>query len=56
METHNIDPFVEEMFYKLKSIELCSNTIGQLGALLMVNPPQRGVETDETVNLFEEER
>mmetsp|Transcript_1948 Transcript_1948/g.1409 ORF Transcript_1948/g.1409 Transcript_1948/m.1409 type:complete len:94 (+) Transcript_1948:940-1221(+) len=56
METHNIDPFVEEMFYKLKSIELCSNTVGQLGALLMVNPPQRGVETDETVNLFEEER
>ena len=28
METHNIDPFVEEMCYKLKSIELCSNTIG----------------------------
>jgi alanine transaminase len=27
-ETHNIDPYVSEMLYKLKSIELCSNTIG----------------------------
>jgi aspartate/methionine/tyrosine aminotransferase len=28
MEAHNIDPFISEMLYKLKSIELCSNTIG----------------------------
>lgn len=28
METHNLDKFAEEMLYKLKSIELCSNTIG----------------------------
>lgn len=27
-ETHNIDPFVESQLVKLKSIELCSNTIG----------------------------
>nr|ALB24939.1 alanine aminotransferase [Pseudokeronopsis rubra] len=56
METHNIDPFVEEMFYKLKSIELCSNTIGQLGTLLMINPPKRGVEADEVVDLYEKEQ
>jgi len=28
MECHNLDPFVNDMMYKLKSIELCSNTIG----------------------------
>ena len=28
LETHNLDPFAEEMLYKLKSIELCSNTVG----------------------------
>lgn len=28
METHNLDPKVSDELYKLKSIELCSNTIG----------------------------
>jgi len=28
MEAHNIDKFASEMLFKLKSIELCSNTIG----------------------------
>ena len=28
METVNLDGFVEKMLYKLKSIELCSNTPG----------------------------
>ena len=27
-ETHNLTERAEEMLYKLKSIELCSNTIG----------------------------
>lgn len=27
-ETHNIDPYAMDMLYKLKSIELCSNTVG----------------------------
>jgi aspartate/methionine/tyrosine aminotransferase len=27
-ETHNLDQFADEMLYKLKSIELCSNTVG----------------------------
>lgn len=49
METHNIDPFVEEQLYKLKSIELCSNTIGQVAALLLVDPPSKGKESDSTV-------
>ena len=28
MEAFNLDPFVMEILYKLKSIELCSNTVG----------------------------
>ena len=28
METHNLDQYASEQIYKLKSIELCSNTIG----------------------------
>lgn len=28
MEAHNLDPFASEQLYKLKSIELCSNTVG----------------------------
>lgn len=41
-EAHNLDVFANDMLYKLKSIELCSNTVGQLAAYLMVNPPQEG--------------
>ena len=28
LEAYNLDGYVEEILYKLKSIELCSNTIG----------------------------
>lgn len=28
METHNLSNRAEQMFYKLKSIELCANTVG----------------------------
>ena len=49
MEAHNIDPFAAEMLYKLKSIELCSNTIGQASTLLLVDPPTKGIESDKTV-------
>lgn len=46
-ETVNLDNFAEEMFYKLKSIELCSNTVGQIAVDLMVNPPKEGRESSE---------
>lgn len=35
----NLDPAVYQQMVKLKSIELCSNTIGQLSVGLMVRPP-----------------
>lgn len=55
-ETVNLDVFASDMIYKLKSIELCSNTIGQVAAQLMVDPPKKGRESDECVEMFEKER
>jgi len=55
-ETHNLTPFANEMLYKLKSIELCSNTVGQLALNLMVDPPREGRELPETVALYRKQR
>ena len=55
METVNLDGFIEEMLYKLKSIELCSNTVGQLATHIMVQPPKAGVESSECVELYNRE-
>jgi aspartate/methionine/tyrosine aminotransferase len=51
-ETHNLSPQAEELVFKLKSIELCGNTIGQTGVELMVNPPMLGVESVDTVTKY----
>ena len=49
MVAQNLDQYAAEQLYKLKSIELCSNTIGQIGTALLVDPPKRGQESDATV-------
>ena len=56
MEAHNIDDFASEQLYKLKSVELSSNTTGQVSTLLLVDPPKRGVESDATMEIYEKER
>jgi aspartate/methionine/tyrosine aminotransferase len=40
---HNFNPLVVDQLVKLKSINLCSNSIGQMMVELMVNPPTEGV-------------
>ena len=45
METHNLSNRAEQILYKLKSIELCANTIGQIATDLMVDPPHLGRES-----------
>ena len=45
METHNLSNRAEQLLYKLKSIELCSNTIGQMAVELMVDAPHLGRES-----------
>lgn len=52
MELHNFDEYALSMFYKLKSIELCSNTIGQAAASLMVDPPKKGRESEACVDQY----
>jgi len=55
MEAFNIDPEVCSEIYKLKSIELCSNTVGQLTTALMVDPPTKDKESSATVSQYENE-
>merc|ERR1719454_1972907 len=54
-ETHNLTEEAEATMLKLKSIELCANTIGQTACELMVNPPTLGKESDETVAQYKAE-
>lgn len=56
METHNLSNRAEQILYKLKSIELCSNTIGQMACDLMVDPPTLGRESSECVEQYNMER
>ena len=54
MYLHNFNPLVVDQLAKLKSINLCSNSIGQLMVELMVNPPVSGV-SDATKTKFQTE-
>lgn len=54
-EVHNLTKRAEDLLFKLKSIELCSNTVGQAATELMINPPKKGVQSDETVELYNNE-
>lgn len=54
-ETHNLSEEAEALIFKLKSIELCSNTIGQTAIELMVNPPKYGTESDACVDQYNRE-
>jgi alanine transaminase len=55
MELANFQPYALNCMYKLRSIDCCSNTIGQLLVELMTNPPKRGVNSDAVVDLHEKE-
>ena len=52
---HNIDKGVWEQLYKIRSIGLCPNTVGQLATGLLVDPPRAGREEDAVVALHEQE-
>jgi aspartate/methionine/tyrosine aminotransferase len=40
---HNFNPKIMEQLVKLKTINLCSNSVGQVMTDLMCNPPLEGV-------------
>ena len=56
IELINMSAGVHLNLTKLKSFVLCPNTVGQIAIGLLVKPPTRGVESDETVDLFEKEK
>jgi len=49
MEVHNFDYFALGELYKLRSIEICANSLGQMMTTLLVDPPREGQESNETV-------
>jgi len=53
MQLHNIDQRVQDQFYKMASITLCSNTLGQAMTASIMNPPRLG---DASFARFEEEK
>ena len=53
MELYNIDKQVQEEIYKLSSISLCSNSIGQAMVQLMLDPPN---EDEPSYPLYIKER
>jgi len=53
MQLHNIDRKVQEQMYKLASITLCGNTLGQAMTASVMNPPMPG---DASYAAFEAER
>lgn len=52
-ECHNLDSEVMKQLFKVASVSLCSNIMGQLMVSLMVDPPKEG---DESYDLYIKER
>jgi alanine transaminase len=42
LEVANMSPDVVAQLYKLSSVNLCSNLVGQIALETMVNPPREG--------------
>jgi alanine transaminase len=55
MELLNLDDFAKQMLYKGKAVNLCSNTIGQIGVGLMVNPPTAKTVSKECFDQYRKE-
>ena len=52
-ECHGLDPLVMDQLFKVASVSLCSNLMGQIMVYLMVDPPKLD---DESFILYEQER
>lgn len=55
-EFANINNYSEQIALKMKSVNLCSNTVGMLAMGLMVNPPKKGRESDAVVTQYLNEK
>jgi len=52
-EMCGVSPAVKDEIYKLASISLCSNTVGQVATGIMVQPPKAG---DDSFSLYDKEK
>lgn len=50
MEVVNMDQYVNDLIYKLFSVSLCSNIVGQVAVDLMMTPPEEGDPSYEEYN------
>jgi len=55
-EVYNLDPQVYDQVKKLKTMYVCSNTVGQIMVDLMVNPPTSERNSAETVAEYQREK
>lgn len=56
MELVNFDNYAFQMAVKFQSINLCSNTMGQIMMDLKINPPSLSMESEETIHNYETEQ
>ena len=47
----NLDQHIQDMIFKMKSVALCSNTLGMIGMALMVNQPTQDNTSPDVYNL-----
>lgn len=52
MQLENVDAATLSVLYKMRSVDLCSNTFGQTALALIVNPPKPG---EDNYNLYYQE-
>lgn len=56
LEMHNVDSEVKQTLYKLKTISLCSNTMGQIMMDLKLRPPTLENASAKTVDQYNQEK
>jgi alanine transaminase len=54
MEVLNLNPAVRDLLEKLKSMQLCSNAVGQIAVDLLVNPPTAQNSAPEVFKQYDE--
>lgn len=56
MDMYNVPDIIKRCIYKIKSLEVCPNLIGQISLDLLVRPPLSRNCSEETVDLYNKEK
>jgi alanine transaminase len=52
---HNVPDQMKDAIFKLKSLEICPNIVGQIAMDLLINPPNKDTCSDATLRKYNEE-